>query len=178
VDTWYVDGVLDEELSGQRPPWELGESGTAWVSLDMGELLVSGRYDLEILVQGELVATATTFVGREAIGPSVSPISFAQGVSADDQPIDPASAFPQGTFEVYAFFDYEGAAVVSEYRWVWHHLDSESVVESDRYPWEGGDSGNWWVGVERDEPLPAGSYELEIYFDDQLMQTGSFTVSG
>jgi S1-C subfamily serine protease len=177
VDTWSVDGVLDEELSGQRPPWELGESGTAWVSLDMGELLVSGRYDLEILVQGELVATATTFVGREAIGPSVSPISFAQGVSADDQPIDPASSFPQGTFEVYAFFDYEGAAVVSEYRWVWHHLDSEDFVESDRYPWEGGDSGNWWVGVERDDPLPAGSYELEIYFDDQLMQTGSFTVS-
>jgi hypothetical protein len=51
------------------------------------------------------------------------------------------------------------------------------LVESDRYPWEGGDSGNWWVGVEGDEALPAGSYELEIYFDDQLMQTGSFTVS-
>ena len=178
VDKWYVDGILDEKLSEQRPPWDLGESGTAWVSLDMEEPLVSGRYDLELLVQGELVATATTFVGREAIGPSVSPITFAQGVSADDQPIDPTSAFPQGTFDVYAFFDYDGASIVSEYRWVWHDLDSESFVESDRYPWEGGDSGNWWVGVERDEPLPAGSYELEIYFDDQLMQTGSFTVGG
>jgi putative serine protease PepD len=176
VDNWYVNDVLDEKLSGPRPPWELGESGSAWVSLEPGGSLATGEYRLELFVEGKLVANAITFVGREATGPSVQPFIFARDVTIDDQPVDPTGSFPEGTTDVFAFFDYAGAATVSEYRWVWYHLDSDSFVESDRYAWEGGDSGNWWVGLEQDDPLPSGSYELRLYFDDQLVGTGTFTI--
>jgi S1-C subfamily serine protease len=182
VDQWYVDGVLDERLSAPRPPWNLGESGGAWASLDFEDPLPTGEYQLEVLVEGEKVAEATTYVGRSAVGPSIGPITFAEDVTADDEPIGPTSSFAAGTQALFAFFDYENADTVGEFRWVWIWKDPSGTqdlgYESDRYPWEGGDSGNWWVAYQSDDPLPGGDYEFELYMDDELVQTGSFTVEG
>ena len=182
VDEWYVDGVLDEELSAPRPPWDLGENGSAWATLEFDDPLPTGEYQLEISVEGEFVASAVTYVGRAAVGPSIGPVTFAEDVSVDDEPIGPTSGFSAGTQALFAFFDYEDAATVGEYRWVWVWEDpsgtQDLAYESDRYPWEGGDSGNWWVAYTSDDPLPGGDYEFELYMDDQLMQTGSFTVEG
>ncbi|MDP2948204.1 MAG: serine protease [Chloroflexota bacterium] len=183
VDKWYIDGVLDEELSAPREPWTLGESGAAWVSLEPKQPLLTGKYRLVLEAQGQQVAEATTYVGRTAVGPSVGPITFAQDVSADDTPIGPTSSFPEGPTNLYTFFDYDDAATVAEYDWLWVwkspvSADQDRVYESDRYAWEGGDSGNWWVGLEMDDPLPGGTYEFQLYFDDELAQTGTFTVQG
>ncbi len=183
VDKWYVDGVLDDELSGPRPPWDLEENGTAWASLEPDKPLASGEYRLELFVQGEKVASAITYVGRAPVGPSIGPVTFAADVSKDDEPIGPTSSFAAGTQNLYAFFDYEGAGSVGELRWVWTWKNPQSggsdrTYESDRHPWEGGDSGNWWVAYESEEPLPGGSYEFELYMDDQLVQTGSFAIQG
>ena len=182
VDQWYVDGVLDERLSGPRPPWDLGENGAAWATLEFEDPLPTGEYQLEISVEGELVASATTYVGRSAVGPSIGPVTFAEDVSVDDGPIGPTSEYSAGTQNLFAFFDYESAAPVGEYRWAWVWKDpsgaQDLAYESDRYPWEGGDSGNWWVAYQGDDPLPGGSYEFELYMDDELVQTGSFTIEG
>ncbi len=182
VDEWYVDGVLDERLSGPRPPWDLSENGIAWATLDFDDPLPSGQYLLQISVEGELVATATTYVGRSAVGPSIGPLTFAEDVTSDDEPVGVTDSFPAGALSLFAFFDYGDAATVGEYRWVWVWKDPQGVAdlayESDRYPWEGGDSGNWWVAYQGDDPLPGGAYEFELYMDDQLMQTGAFTVEG
>jgi len=180
VDTWYVDGVVDEKLSGPRPPWSLAENGVAWATLDFDDPLPLGEYLLEISVEGELVATATTYVGRSAVGPSVGPITFAEDASVDDEPVGPTNSFAAGTQNLFAFFDYDSAATVGEFRWVWIWKDDsgDRAYESDRYPWDGGDSGNWWVAYQGDESLPGGDYEFELYMDDELMQTGSFTIEG
>ena len=181
VDQWYVDGVLDERLSGPRPAWDLDEKGFAFATLDFEDPLPTGKYQLELSVEGEKVAEATTYVGRSAAGPSIGPITFAEDASIDDEPIGPAASFAAGTKDLFAFFDYANAATVGEYRWVWVWKDSggqNRAYESDRRPWEGGDSGNWWVAYRGDEPLPGGDYEFELYMDDQLVQTGSFTVEG
>jgi hypothetical protein len=180
LDTWYVDGVVDERLSAPRPAWSLEENGVAWATLDFDDPLPLGEYLLKISVEGELVATATTYVGRSAVGPSIGPVTFAEDVSADDEPIGPTNSFAAGTQSLFAFFDYDSASAVGEYRWVWiwRGESGDRAYESDRYPWEGGDSGNWWVAYQSDESLPGGDYEFELYMDDQLMQTGDFTVEG
>jgi S1-C subfamily serine protease len=182
VDEWYVDGVLNDRLSGPRPPWDLGENGSAWATLEFDDPLPTGEYQLQVFVEGDLVAEATTYVGRSAVGPSIGPITLAEDVSLDDEPIGPTSSFPAGTQALFAFFDYDSAATVGEYRWVWVWKDPFGVqdlaYESDRYPWEGGDSGNWWVAYQGDDSLPGGDYEFELYMDDDLMQTGSFTIEG
>ena len=182
VDTWYVDGVADEKLSGPRPPWDLEENGAAWATLDFEEPLPSGEYRLEMFVEGEKVASAITYVGRPAAGPSIGPVTFAEDASSDDEPVGPTSSFAAGTQTLFAFFDYDRAATVGEYRWAWAWKDPQGgldrIYESDRYPWEGGDSGNWWVAYQSDDSLPGGSYEFELYMDDQLVQTGSFTIQG
>jgi len=182
LDAWYVDGTLDERLSAPRPPWSLEENGVAWATLDFDDPLPLGEYLLEISVEGELVATATTYVGRSAVGPSIGPLIFAEDVSIDDEPIGPTSSFAAGTQDLFVFFDYDSAATVGEYRWVWTWKDpsgaQDLAYESDRYPWEGGDSGNWWVAYTGDDSLPGGDYGFELYMDDELVQTGTFTVQG
>jgi S1-C subfamily serine protease len=182
LDTWYVDGVVDKRLSAPRPPWSLEENGVAWATLDFDDPLPLGKYLLEISVEGEPVATATTYVGRSAVGPSIGPVTFAEDVSVDDEPVGPTSSFAAGTQNLFAFFDYDNAATVGEYRWVWVWRDpsgaQDLAYESDRYPWEGGDSGNWWVAYQSDESLPGGHYEFQLYMDDELIQTGDFTVGG
>ena len=183
VDMWYVDGVLDEKLSAPRPPWDLDENGGAWAKVDSDEPLASGEYRLELWVEGEKVASAITYVGRPAVGPSIGPITFAEDASDDDEPIGPTSSFAASTQNLFAFFDYDRAATVGEYRWAWVWKNPSSggqdrTYESDRYSWEGGDNGNWWVAYQGDDPLPGGSYEFELYMDDELVQTGSFTVQG
>jgi hypothetical protein len=116
------------------------------------------------------------------VGPSIGPVIFAEDVSIDDEPIGPTSSFAAGTQDLYAFFDYDRAATVGEYRWVWVWEDpsgaQDLAYESDRYPWEGGDSGNWWVAYSGEDPLPGGDYGFELYMDDELVQTGSFTIGG
>ena len=182
VDEWYVDGVLDEKLSGPRPAWDLDENGAAWATLDFDDPLPLGEYRLEMSVEGDKVASATTYVGRSAAGPSIGPVTFAEDVSSDDEPIGPTSSFAAGTQNLFAFFDYDRVASVGEYRWVWVWKDpsgtQDRAYESDRYPWEGGDSGNWWVAYQSDDSLPGGDYEFELYMDDHVVQTGSFTVEG
>lgn len=183
VDRWYVNGVLDEVLSSPRPPWDLGESGGAWARLESETALAPGEYRLEVWVEGRKVATAVTYVGRQPRGPSASNIVFAAGVSEADQPLGQTAAFPAGPTQVYAFFDYEDANTVREYRWSWvwqspsGRPSDDRVYESDRHPWEGGESGDWWVGLEGD-PLPGGSYQFRLYFDDELVATAGFTVAG
>jgi len=183
VDRWYVNGVLDEVLSSPRPPWDLGESGAAWARLESDAGLAPGEYRLEIWVEGRKVASAITYVGSQPEGPSVSNIVFSPAVSELDQPVGITTTFPAAPTRIYAFFDYANAGAVKEYRWSWiwkspsGNPSEDRVYESDRHPWEGRDSGNWWVGLTGD-PLPGGSYQFRLYFDGELIGTAEFTVAG
>ncbi len=100
-------------------------------------------------------------------------ITFAAGVTADDQPQDVGNAFV-AVDEVYAFFSVSGLSANRAWRTRWL-LDGEEVLSEDQ-TWEGGDTDSTWVSISHPEGLPAGDYTLELYLADKVVQSGGFLV--
>lgn len=122
-------------------------------------------------------ATATPAPGTPSTsGPVFSEFVFAAGVTDDDQPINPATVFPPGTTEIYAFFAYANMRDGLEWQWIWYK-DREQFATSDVYQWEGGESGRWWLGTVFDQGLEVGQYALGVYVNGELVQAGEFAVS-
>jgi hypothetical protein len=143
-------------------------------------------YDLAIVGQGNSgstggktgVGSATTRPGRETAASAAGvfgPITFAGGVSDDDQPLDTGNAFVD-VGEVYAFFAVTGlrSGAAWESRWL---LDGEQILSVDD-TWEGGDTPSTWVSLSHPDGLPAGEYTLELYTGGSLAQSGSFLIEG
>ncbi len=103
------------------------------------------------------------------------PITFAEGVR-NDNPVRPGTAFRGGIKELYAFFDYEGMrdGLAFTRRWL---IDGRVVVDKTSV-WDGGESGNFWVGIYSDEGLPEGVYALQLFVEGELLRSGSCTVGG
>jgi hypothetical protein len=109
----------------------------------------------------------------EATGDVFGPITFAAGVSEDDQPLDAGNAFVE-VGEVYAFFSVTGLRDGGAWRTRWL-LDGEEVLREDQ-TWEGGDTPSTWVSLSHPDGLPVGEYTLELFAGSRLAQSGSFVV--
>ena len=170
---WYYEGK--KLATGDGQPFTRA-SGTASLPLSSRQGLSAGAYRLELYIAGKLAATSDLLIGGTRGGAAglFGPITFAQGVDRNDRPVRPGSAFPSGLTELYAFFDYQGM----QDGWKWTRrwsIDGEVVLETDD-TWAGGESGNWWVGVNSEDGLPDGLYRLELLVEGQLVQSGECTV--
>ncbi|HXV99794.1 MAG TPA: hypothetical protein VEC93_15360, partial [Anaerolineae bacterium] len=109
--------------------------------------------------------------------PEFGAITFALGATEDYQPINPALTFQEGITEVHAIFEYSGMS--KEYQWerVWY-LDGKEVLRNAQN-WSGDEAGvfDYFIDAGND-PLFPGEWVLELYVQDNLLQTGSFTIEG
>jgi len=175
---WYLDGT--EIDSGDGPSFS-SSSGMGFVMLPGSELDGAGVYRLELYIEGDLAATSDCLVGGGSSsgngdgGEFFGPITFAEDVDRNDNPVDPGTTFDSGLTAIYAFFDYVGM----EDGWEWvrrWYIDGELVLENEE-SWEGGDEGEWWVGVNNgNNALPDGEYMLELLVENQVVQEGSCTI--
>jgi len=109
-----------------------------------------------------------------ARGSRMGSITFATGVTDDDEPIGPGTSFPVGTTRVYGIFDYEDILPGTTFKYVWYLDGEEDVADSET--WESGKDGTYWVYIYNDDGLIAGDYDLYLYVDGELLQTGSFVI--
>jgi hypothetical protein len=101
------------------------------------------------------------------------PITFAAGVTDDNQPQDTGNAFVEVKV-VYAFFAVTGLDEGAEWQTRWL-LDGDEVLLENQ-SWEGGDTPSTWVSLSHPDGLPLGEYTLELYADNELVQSSSFIV--
>ncbi|MBM4416398.1 MAG: trypsin-like peptidase domain-containing protein [Chloroflexi bacterium] len=169
-ELWYLNGVLQDGFSSAYT-WTGG--GFAVVSDRMTSLnarkIPSGAWTLEIWVAGRLRSSATAFVGTTAgelaRKPQADAPRFAATLTAGQQLGERAAA---GATQLLAVFAYRQAQAAHALRWVVTR-DGSVMYQSPALPWHGGDHGSWWVGFATDgEPIGAGAWEVEVYFDDQL----------
>jgi len=170
---WYRDG---EEDVSDSDVWESAEDGTYYVYIYNDDGVVPGAYDLYLYVDNELLQTGSFIVGAAREGASIGSIAFATGVTDDDEPINPGTSFPVGTTKVYGIFAYEDIVPGMIFEYVWYHDGEEDVADSAA--WENTKDGTYWVNIYNDDGVTPGAYDLYLYVDDDLLQTGSFVVGG
>ncbi len=108
--------------------------------------------------------------------PTIGPITFAEGITGDDQPINPGVTFTEGITKVFALAEYANMSpeVTFGYAWV---VNGEVEIE-DSGPWAEDVNGVYWdaISMELETPLTPGTYELRLYLDGELVQAASFTI--
>ncbi len=120
---------------------------------------------------GAPTATSTA-VSQE---PSVGPITFAAGVTDDNQPVEPDTTFPSDIQEIHAIFSYEGMSASDNWERFWYQ-DGEEVGSGSGL-WDAGESGTFDLSLTGGgEPLGTGTWNLEIYVNGELAQTGTFVI--
>ncbi len=169
-ERWYLNGVLQDGLSSSVP-WSLSnfEVVTDRLRAPTGRTLQSGTWRLEIWANKEQRAAAEVNVGASTAARTKPVVSeFALGATAgiDGKVRDPARS---GAQQVIASFKYEHAGGAHQLKWI-VLKDGRVVYTSPAVPWEGGDSGTWWVGYAPGAAsITAGTWEVEVQFDGQTV---------
>ncbi|MFN2110945.1 MAG: hypothetical protein ACK2UI_14925, partial [Anaerolineae bacterium] len=115
-------------------------------------------------------------VGGDVSGPAITDLIFSDGITNDEQPIDPATILPSGIDTVYAFFTFSGMSDGTTWSRFWYYEGEE--IASREATWQEGGAGTTWLSLGSDEPLAPGVYRLELYVEDVLLAAGNFTVAG
>lgn len=105
------------------------------------------------------------------------PIVFAQGLTAESDPIMPSMTFPAGTTQVYAVWACRGMYQGLELYNVWYR-DGQEFASGSVYWEQTGERGRWWLQLYRTsgQPLASGNYRLELYVGGRLLQSGTFKI--
>lgn len=173
---WFNNGVSVATGTIDRGR---SETGSDWVSLNSGDDdrgLADGLYELELLVDGVQLYRGGVVVGRagQASAVQLGLFAFALGVDDAGAPISPARHF-SSVQEIYAVFTAKGLRDGVVLRSVWS-FEGEPVLDEEG-PWNGGDVDIAWLSITHSDGLPIGNYELEIYIEGQLAQSGTFEVT-
>ena len=101
--------------------------------------------------------------------------TLAQGVDANNQPVEPSTAFPTGIESVYLFFRYDGLRSSVPWTTAWYRngellSGGTSLWRSER------PAGEWHVFMEFAGGYPAGEYEVQVWLGDRLQIRAGFSV--
>lgn|GEM_PF-1868496 len=102
-------------------------------------------------------------------------LSFSREIGADYKAIDAGLIFPQGSYTLYATFDYEGMADGMAWAWVWRY--NGRVIEGGNEVWAYGDSGPGYIYFGPEEGFQPGQYSLEVWVNEELMTIATVVVN-
>ena len=175
-DEWCQEGYLRYETTYE---WKWGMSGSSWSSLFRESGLRAGNYEYRLYVAGQLAQSGQFAVEKRPDGvPFFCPIRFAEGIQ-DGKPVNlhtREQKFKFGIKELYGFYDGGNLTPGMTIRWEWY-CEGLLYIEPQSATWRGGAMENLWSSlVEMDRPLPAGTYVLKLYINNQLAQLGAHSI--
>lgn len=161
-------------FAGSRPPIR----GYVWfgLALEPSGGAPPGFYRLEVRLNGELAQAGSFVVEPASPGPRFANGAFAPAPEAPSKgPQSPGTgfAFPTGTTQVVAIFDYFGLAPGA--RWGWRLSREGAVLDQARdLAWDGEAEGSYALPL----AIPAGDglYDLDLFIGDDLAASYSFSV--
>jgi serine protease Do len=171
--TWLADGQVnltkDEKWSGSR-------SGSYSLELNSQNGLAAGAYRVNLYIGGKLAALSNFWVtGSSGSSASFDPITFAEGIDSQGNPVRAGRSFSSGLDELHTFSHYSGMEDGMSFVVNWT-INGRKVIE-DPYDWDGGESGSWHYYIYSSSgPLPDGEYDVELTVEGQVMQQGSTVV--
>ncbi len=166
-ERWFLDDIKQDSVSSSMA-WKGGTFGVVSdrIAVPGTGGLPSGRWRIEVWTGTVLRARGVAYVGNR---PTLEPTAknFAGGSLAS--PEGTPSAPPQsGPSQVLGFFDYTGMEAVGLIQWI-AFRNNQRVYQSPPIPWNGGDSGKFWVGLRPLDGVAAGSWEFEVRADGKIL---------
>ncbi|MFC1974781.1 hypothetical protein ACFLXQ_00100 [Chloroflexota bacterium] len=120
---------------------------------------------------GDSISTDSVVEGE----PEIGEITFALGVTEENEPIAPNLLFTKGITEIHAIFDYSGMSPAYTWERVWYLNDRE--VSRSSSAWTDPESGVFDYHIDNGgKPLPAGDWILEIHVAGKLRSLGVFII--
>lgn len=120
--------------------------------------------------------TPTSTPSPQATGapPRFDFLTFARGITADKQPIEPATEFAAFSGPIYAFFSYSHMDNMMEWTYIWLKEDVELCRETELWQW--GRTGRAHVFFGPPGGFEPGEYHFQLYLGDQLQLDAHFSV--
>ena len=171
---WLRDGEIIKEVSDT---WVGGEEGNWWWRWGPEEGYTTGNYEVQFYVEGQLEQSGTFTITAAAVSPIIGPFAFAEAVDENNNCINLATSFASGTPQVYTCFDYADMQDGMAVGMIW--LRDGEIYKEDRDTWRWDEEGGlWWRLGPKEGGLDPGDYEVQLYVEGQLAQSGTFTVLG
>jgi hypothetical protein len=84
--------------------------------------------------------------------------------------------FDSGTEQIIAVFAYKNMRNGTKWGAVWKLNGQVAIDQRNDGVWDDGATGTTGVSINLDGGLPDGEYELELYVNNNLAQSGAFTI--
>ncbi len=126
--------------------------------------------DLHLRSEGSLIGTNVI----------VSPIQFTLKLGDNGMPTETRDSFDNPIKEITAFFSYDSMVSGSHLAFVWYRMDDWVTMCSSAIVYEGSTGGYYHTSCGSDTPdrwLP-GDYEMQIFVNEEWINSGRFTVVG
>ena len=94
-------------------------------------------------------------------------LDFSTDVTEEYEAVDARQLFAEGTYTLYATFDYEGLDDGMVWSWIWRR-DGE-ILEGGNEVWVYGQEGPGYIFFNPEEGFQAGQYSLDIWVNGELM---------
>ena len=169
------DGVVDENdtcvstsgfINSLRP-------------INLAKPLIDAARTADVYVSAYEQPDIEAAAGFSPVDVNFSEITFADGVTQDDEPSQIYEAYPSGRIEICAFWDFEGMTDGASWDAHWF-IDGELNEDVSFFEdtWNAGETGNMWICAAGDSEMPDGLYELALSVEDEFMGSGTIFVGG
>jgi len=106
-------------------------------------------------------------------GVHMGPIVFAAQVNDRYEPVQPSQVFSGSISRVYAIFPFSGMDRGVRWSQVWYFNGLEFMRDDSTWQW--GQAASSFIYARL---VGAGNYKLDLYVNDEVVATGTFTVEG
>jgi hypothetical protein len=173
AEIWYYDETI---IRRNDATWTNDSQDTRILRVEApgGSPLPSGRYRLELYLDGLLLATSDFVVAgaREGAFPRVfSNLRFTSADSLEEAVGNPSvRTFANTTREIYGLFDWEFIAPGTLWRAVWS-VDNVAFYDQT-LPWDNIETGqNFAMLLTSTSRIPDGTYRLQLFIGPALLAT-------
>lgn len=174
---WYYNGSL---IARTDDGWrsDSGENGSYSVSLQPQGGLITGKYRVEIYLNGLLSCTGDFVIAgaQQAALPVVfSNLEFLRSEGLLPPRGNPANTFPDGAETLYARFDWQQIAPGTPWRLEW--LVDNIPFYTQAVPWSNPESGlQYTMRLTTPSSIPDGAYSVRLYVNEILLATANVSI--